>query len=53
MSVNGSYFSGIQKTRIGLLMSKVILETCYEKRHHSPDLIMSQYLNVKRWAQTI
>lgn len=49
MSGNGSYFSGIQKTHIRLL-SKVILETCYEKRHHSLDLIISQYLNVKRWT---
>lgn len=50
MSGNDSYFSGIQKTHIRLLMSKATLETRYEKRRHSLDSIMSQYLNVKRWT---
>lgn len=53
MSGDGCYFSGTQKTYIRLLMSKVILETCYENRHHSLDLIMSQSLNVKKWTLTI
>jgi len=49
MSVNTPYFFGIQKTYTRLLMSEVILETCYAKRHHSLHLNMSQYLLVKRW----